>query len=143
MLKHFVLQFVMRPLLSHDNISSVGNNERVAFDEEAPLDSGAMSEDFPYHSGMAAPSYEEDENEGGTKLIILPVQSEGIPSSGTFPMARGGNAPSTPAPPQGEELKQVLLQQLEYYFSKDNLSSDKYLCKCVRRWTDHSNHRVN
>lgn len=106
---------------------SVGDNARVEFDEEAPLDPAAMNEDFPYHSGMAAPSYEEDESEGGTKLIILPVQSEGIPSSGTFPMARGGNAPSTPAPPQGEELKQVLLQQLEYYFSKDNLSSDKYL----------------
>lgn len=61
-------------------------------------------------------------------LIILPVQSEGIPSSGgPFPMGRGN--PTSPAVPlQGEELRKVLAQQLEYYFSKDNLSSDKYLC---------------
>ena len=69
MLKHFVLQFVMRPLLSHD---SVGDNARVELDEEAPLDPAAMSEDFPYHSGMAAaPSYEEDESEGGCGLARL------------------------------------------------------------------------
>ena len=61
-------------------------------------------------------------------LIILPVQSEGVPTSGAFPLARPH--PSSPAAlPSGEELKQVLITQLEYYFSKDNLSSDKYLCK--------------
>lgn len=60
-------------------------------------------------------------------LIILPVQSEGIPTSGGFPMGRGN--PASPAVPLlGEELRKVLTQQLEYYFSKDNLSSDKYLC---------------
>ena len=35
-------------------------------------------------------------------------------------------------PPEGEGLKSTLVRQLEYYFSKENLSSDKYLCKCVR-----------
>ena len=45
-------------------------------------------------------------------------------------MGRVGGGVSSPAVPlQGEELRRVLLQQLEYYFSKDNLSSDKYLCE--------------
>lgn len=64
-------------------------------------------------------------------LIILPVQSEGIPSSGGgLPLGR--TLPTTPpAPLQGDELKKLLTQQLEYYFSKDNLSSDKYLCELI------------
>ena len=62
-------------------------------------------------------------------LIILPVQSEGVPSSGGFPMGRGNPASAPAVPLQGEELRRVLSQQLEYYFSKDNLSSDKYLCE--------------
>lgn len=39
--------------------------------------------------------------------------------------------PSDPMspPPEGEGLKASLVRQLEYYFSKENLSSDKYLCK--------------
>jgi len=65
----------------------------------------------------------------GTPLIIVPVQSEGIPSSGSgLPLGRP-LPPSPLAPPQGEELRKMLTQQLEYYFSKDNLSSDKFLCK--------------
>lgn len=62
-------------------------------------------------------------------LIILPVQSEGVPTSGAFPLGRPH--PTSPAalPLGDDQLKQVLLQQLEYYFSKDNLSSDKYLCE--------------
>lgn len=32
-------------------------------------------------------------------------------------------------PPEGEGLRATLIQQLEYYFSKENLSSDKYLCE--------------
>lgn len=63
-------------------------------------------------------------------LIILPVQSEGVPSSGSLPLGRVLPS-SPPAPLQGDELKKLLIQQLEYYFSKDNLSSDKYLCECV------------
>lgn len=65
-------------------------------------------------------------------LIILPVQSQGVPTSGAFPLGRT-NPTSPAAMPQGEELKHILLQQLEYYFSKDNLSSDKYLCECSLR----------
>lgn len=75
-----------------------------------------LSVPSPHHTTIAQP------------LIILPVQSEGVPSSGGLPIGRG-NLTSPAPPPQGEELKQVLLQQLEYYFSKDNLSSDKYLCE--------------
>ena len=32
-------------------------------------------------------------------------------------------------PPEGEGLRTSLVSQLEYYFSKENLSSDKYLCE--------------
>ena len=32
-------------------------------------------------------------------------------------------------PPEGEGLMATLIRQLEYYFSKENLSSDKYLCE--------------
>jgi hypothetical protein len=32
-------------------------------------------------------------------------------------------------PPEGEGLRATLIRQLEYYFSKENLSSDKYLRK--------------
>ena len=59
-------------------------------------------------------------------LIILPVQSEGIPTSGGFPLPRG-NTTSPAALPQREDLKKILSQQLEYYFSKENLSQDKFL----------------
>lgn len=48
------------------------------------------------------------------------AQSKGLPSDGS---------PYSPPPLQREELKTLLMHQLEYYFSKDNLGSDKYLCK--------------
>ena len=51
------------------------------------------------------------------------VQSKGLPSDGV-PVSM-----SPPPPMQRDELKIVLMHQLEYYFSKDNLGSDKYLCK--------------
>ena len=54
----------------------------------------------------------------------LVMQSKGLPSDGGQP----GGDPSSPLP-QGEELKRLLLQQVEYYFSKENLGSDKYLCE--------------
>lgn len=60
----------------------------------------------------------------GMMLPMVPVQSKGLPSD-----TQPGSDPNSPPPLQGEELKKLLLQQLEYYFSKDNLSSDKYLCK--------------
>ena len=56
---------------------------------------------------------------GGMMPPMMPIQSKGLSSDGQ---------PNSPPPPHGEELKKLLLQQLEYYFSKDNLSSDKYLC---------------
>ena len=60
----------------------------------------------------------------GMMLPMVPVQSKGLSSDG-----QPGSDPNSPPPLQGEELRKLLLQQLEYYFSKDNLSSDKYLCK--------------
>lgn len=36
--------------------------------------------------------------------------------------------PPSLSPPQ-ESLLSLLRNQLEYYFSKDNLATDKYLCK--------------
>ena len=32
------------------------------------------------------------------------------------------------SPPQGDELKAMLKRQLEYYFSRENLATDSYLC---------------
>ena len=97
---------------------------------------------------MCVYTYIENEREGGmtlfqmsylllplspmhaaTPLIILPVQSEGVPSSSGGVLAGAMLPTSPPSNLQGEELKKLLVQQLEYYFSKDNLSSDKYLCK--------------
>lgn len=48
---------------------------------------------------------------------VAPMQSKGLtsdghPSEGTY---------------QEDDLKKVVQQQVEYYFSKENLSSDKYL----------------
>lgn len=65
------------------------------------------------------------------------VQSKGLPSNGV-PVSM-----SPPPPIQRDELKNVLMHQLEYYFSKDNLGTDKYLCKsmteyvhcyCIQDW---------
>ena len=60
---------------------------------------------------------------------MLGVQSKGLPSSDHLV---GQQLPSNPGspPPQGEELRRLLLKQLEYYFSKENLAADKYLCEC-------------
>ena len=52
-------------------------------------------------------------------LLMATVQSEG------FSTDRELNE----SPLQGTELRKQLVTQLEYYFSKENLSSDKYLCK--------------
>ena len=49
------------------------------------------------------------------------VQSQGTPSNGNISLE--GSLPT------GMELLAMIRQQLEYYFSKDNISSDKYLCK--------------
>ena len=62
--------------------------------------------------------------------MLMPVgniQSKGLPSNGVL-----GNGQVSPPPLQTEELKATLMQQVEYYFSKDNLATDKYLCKCMR-----------
>ena len=60
----------------------------------------------------------------GSPLVVpVMVQSEGIPSN--------SHTPQTSPPPLGTDLLTVLRQQLEYYFSKDNLSTDKYLCECI------------
>ena len=60
----------------------------------------------------------------GSPLVVpVMVQSEGIPSN--------SHTPQTSPPPLGTDLLAVLRQQLEYYFSKDNLSTDKYLCECI------------
>lgn len=37
--------------------------------------------------------------------------------------------PPPPLSPPQESLLSLLRNQLEYYFSKDNLATDKYLCK--------------
>ena len=52
-------------------------------------------------------------------LMMTAVQSEGFSSDREL----------NETPLQGVELRKQLITQLEYYFSKENLSSDKYLCK--------------
>ena len=54
-------------------------------------------------------------------LLMTAVQSEGFSSDREL----------SESPLQGAELRKQLITQLEYYFSKENLSSDKYLCKFV------------
>ena len=60
-------------------------------------------------------------------LLMTAIQSEGFSSDREL----------SESPLQGAELRKQLVTQLEYYFSKENLSSDKYLCKiqcvCVLR----------
>ena len=59
--------------------------------------------------------------------MLVPVgniQSKGLPSNGVL-----GNGGVSPPPLQRDDLKAALMQQVEYYFSKDNLATDKYLCK--------------
>ena len=59
--------------------------------------------------------------------MLVPVgniQSKGLPSNGVV-----GNGGASPPPLQRDDLKAALMQQVEYYFSKDNLATDKYLCK--------------
>ena len=60
-------------------------------------------------------------------LMMTAIQSEGFSSDREL----------SESPLQGAELRKQLVTQLEYYFSKENLSSDKYLCKfmyvCVWR----------
>ena len=47
----------------------------------------------------------------------------------TQPMDTPMTSDAMSPPPDGEGLRGTLIRQLEYYFSKENLSSDKYLCK--------------
>ena len=54
-------------------------------------------------------------------LLMTAIQSEGFSSDREL----------NESPLQGAELRKQLITQLEYYFSKENLSSDKYLCKLV------------
>lgn len=52
-------------------------------------------------------------------VVMTAIQSEGFSSDREL----------NESPLQGVELRKQLITQLEYYFSKENLSSDKYLCE--------------
>ena len=56
-------------------------------------------------------------------LLMTAIQSEGFSSDREL----------NESPLHGAELRKQLVTQLEYYFSKENLSSDKYLCKLERK----------
>lgn len=65
-----------------------------------------------------------------TRLMMLGPQPHGPPNLPMFPSSSTYFGPPTPAPPvTHEDLKQQLKNQLEYYFSRENLLSDRYL-KC-------------
>lgn len=58
--------------------------------------------------------------------VLMPMmvpQSEGVASSNSTTSPR-----TTSPPPSAEDLRKMLRTQVEYYFSKENLSTDKYLC---------------
>ena len=87
-------------------------SEQVYLDERLPPPYGMMSPSvLPMVDGYMSPR---------APVVIMPaMQSEGFSSDKDL----------NESPPQGEELRKQLVVQLEYYFSKENLSSDKYLCK--------------
>lgn len=63
--------------------------------------------------------------------MAVNVQSEGM-ASNSQTGSSGQEDASSPSPPSSiDELRTILRQQLEYYFSKDNLATDKYLCEFV------------
>lgn len=65
-----------------------------------------------------------------TRLMMLGPQPQGPPNLPMFPSSSTHFGPPIPAPPvTHEDLKQQLKNQLEYYFSRENLISDRYL-KC-------------
>ena len=67
-------------------------------------------------------------------MLPMMVQSEGVASNS---QSSPRNTASSP-PPTSDDLKRMLRTQIEYYFSKENLSNDKYLCKCVCVWGVHN-----
>ena len=98
-----------------DDGSSGG--EQVYADDRMPLPPYVMSPagvvPMVEHGGYISPGAHPP------VVLMTSIQSEGFTSD------RESNEP----PLQGEELRKQLVTQLEYYFSKENLSSDKYLCK--------------
>ena len=72
---------------------------------------------------------------GGSSLplgMAVNVQSEGMASNSQTGSSSREEASSPSSPASTDDLRNVLRQQLEYYFSKDNLATDKYLCEfCV------------
>jgi hypothetical protein len=64
-------------------------------------------------------------------LLMTAIQNEGFSSDREL----------NETPLQGAELRKQLVTQLEYYFSKENLSSDKYLCKFVYKCLENEGKR--
>ncbi|XP_064389881.1 la-related protein 4-like [Halichondria panicea] len=112
----------------------------IEMDDESPLSSctesrnsggfmhnfgdDAIGKDFEESPVLLTPVMMEDQS-GYLTHMLMPVgniQSKGLPSNGVL-----GNGQVSPPPLQTEELKATLMQQVEYYFSKDNLATDKYL----------------
>ena len=59
-------------------------------------------------------------------MLMMITMPEGMPTS--------EHTPTSASPPQEADLLTLLRNQLEYYFSKDNLATDKYLCKLLSLW---------
>ena len=71
---------------------------------------------------------------GGSSVplgMAVNVQSEGMASNSQTGSSSQEEASSPTSPASTDDLRNVLRQQLEYYFSKDNLATDKYLCEFV------------
>ena len=128
-------------------------------DEESPLvmnhdRRGVPTNDVQSNEGSEFSSPPPDDGSSGSEQVYLDdrMPPSYVVSPGVVPMVDGYNiSPGAPpsvvlmsaiqsegfssdrelneSPPQGAELRKQLVIQLEYYFSKENLSSDKYLCK--------------
>jgi hypothetical protein len=60
-------------------------------------------------------------NQFGGLMVMVPSQEVVPPSNQTPP----------PSSPPQQDMLTLLRHQIEYYFSKDNLATDKYLCKLI------------
>lgn len=122
-------------VMNHDRrgvpTNDVQSNEDSEFSSPPPDDGSSGSEQV-YLDDRMPPSYVMSPgvvpmvdgyniSPGAPPPVVLmsAIQSEGFSSDREL----------NESPPQGAELRKQLVVQLEYYFSKENLSSDKYLCK--------------
>ena len=119
-------------VVSHDKRDVPINDEDSELSSPPPDDGSSGGEQvyaderMPPHPYMMPPMVEHGGfvSPGAHPPVLIPTMMTAIQSEG-FSSDRELNE----SPLQGAELRKQLVTQLEYYFSKENLNSDKYLCK--------------